>query len=83
MQFGIDKCSYIYIESGKKKSFGSKLSFNNVEIAVLANGDGYKYLGKDEDIGFDNTLNKGQVTTEYFKGVTKIWNSEYMHEIKC
>lgn len=49
----------------KEKSLGSKLSLNNVEIAKLQNGDCYKYLGQDEDIGFDITLSKKWVTTEY------------------
>ena len=35
-----------------------------------------KYLGQDEDIGFDNVLKKEQVTAEYLKRVKKIWNSQ-------
>ena len=38
--------------------------------------DCYKYLGQDEDIGFNSTLNKERVTKEYFQRVRKIWSSE-------
>ena len=36
----------------------------------------YKHLGQDEDIGFENILNKERVTAEYLKRVKKIWNSQ-------
>ena len=35
-----------------------------------------KYLGQDEDIGFNDTLNKDRVTKEYFQRVRKMWSSE-------
>ena len=54
MQFGSDKCAYIYIERGKQVSLGRKFSINNIELNQLENGDCYKYLGQDEDIRFNN-----------------------------
>ena len=64
MQFGSDKCAYIYIES-------RKFSIKNIELNQLENSDCYKYLGQDEDIRFNGTLNK-----EHFQRVRKIWSSE-------
>ena len=58
MQFGSDKCAYIYIERGKQVSLGRKFSINNIELNQLEHGNCYKYLGQDEDIGFNETLNK-------------------------
>ena len=42
----------------------------------LCNALYYKCLGQDEDIGFNDTLNKEKVTKEYFQGVRKMWSSE-------
>ena len=74
MKFGLDKCAYIYIERGKRKSLGTKLTINNIEISELESEDTYKYLGQDEDIGFKGELNKQRVLEEYLKRVRKIWN---------
>ena len=76
IKFGLDKCAYIYIERGKRKSPGTKLTINNIEITELESGDTYKCLGQDEDIGFKGELNKQRVMEEYLKRVRKIWNSE-------
>ena len=83
MEFGIDKCSYINIErkniettSTQKKSLSVNLCLNDFKISELENGKCYKYLGQDEDIEFDNVLNKERVTAEYLKRATKIWNSQ-------
>ena len=61
MKLGLDKCAYIYIERGKRKSLGTKLTINNIEISELESEDTYKYLGQDEDIGFKGELNKQRV----------------------
>ena len=76
MQFGSDKCAYSYIERGKQVSLGRKFSINNIELNQFENGDCYKYLGQNEDIGVNDTLNKERVTKEYFQRVRKIWSSE-------
>ena len=76
MEFGIDKCSYINIEREKKKSLGVSLRLNDLQIGELENGECYKYLGQDEDVRFDNKLNKERVTAEYRKRGKKIWNSQ-------
>ena len=49
---------------------------NGLEISELKDGDSYKYLGLDEDIHYDGTLNKEKVTKEYYRRVRKIWSSE-------
>ena len=61
MKFGLDKCAYIYIERGKRKSLGTKLTIHNIDITELESGETYKYLGQDEDIGFKGELNKQRV----------------------
>ena len=64
MKFGLDKCAYIYIERGKRKSVVTKLTVNNIEITELESGDTYKYLGQNKDIGFKGELNKKWVMEE-------------------
>ena len=76
MQFGSDKCAHIYIERGKQVPLGWKFSISNIELNQLQNGDCYKYLGQDENIGFNGTLNKERVTIEYFQSVRKFWSPE-------
>ena len=76
MKFGLDKCAYIYIEQGKRKSLGTKLTIHNIDITELESGETYKYLGQDEDIGVKGELNKQRVIKKYLKRVRKIWNSE-------
>ena len=76
MEFGKDKCAYVYIEKGKKKSLGEKFSIMEMELDELEDGEQYKYLGQDECVGYDNTLNKDRVLKEYFRRIRKIWNSE-------
>ena len=76
MEFGKDKCAYVYIEKGKKKSLGEKFAVKEMELNELEDGEQYKYLGQDECVGYDNTLNKERVLKEYFKRIRKIWNSE-------
>ena len=39
MQFGSDKCYYIYIERGKQVPLGRKFSINIIELNQLENGD--------------------------------------------
>ena len=58
MQFGSDKCAYIFIERSKPVSLGRKFIINNIELNQFENGDCYKYLGQNEDIGVNDTLNK-------------------------
>ena len=76
MKLGLDKCAYIYIERGKRKSLGTKLTINNIEISELESEDTYKYLGQDENIVFKGELNKQRVMEEYLKRVRKILYSE-------
>ena len=76
MQFGVDKCAYMYIERGKRKSLGEMININGVEIKELEEGDTYKYLGQDESVGYDGPINKERVSKEYPKRVKKIWNSQ-------
>ena len=65
MELGSDKCAYINIERGKKVSLGGKFDINGFELNELECGEKYKYLGQDEDVGYDNVLNKDGVTKEY------------------
>ena len=76
MKFGESKCAYLYIERGKRKTLGGSIVMNDLTLSELPEGDHYKYLGQDEAIGIDGALNKERVTSEYFKRIRKIWNSE-------
>ena len=74
--FGEDKCGYVYIERGKKRSLGKSIVMNGVTIRELEEGGPYRYLGQGETIGYDGKLNKDRVRSEYFRRVKKIWTSE-------
>ena len=63
MSFGSDKCAYINIERGHKVSLGKEFRINNLQLDELKNGESYKYLGQDEDIGVISELNKERVRT--------------------
>ena len=84
MQFGSDKCAYLCIQHGERKTLGSTIEMNNLELMELPEGELYKYLGMDEDIAINGTINKEKVRTEYFRRIRKIWNSElYSHNKIC
>ena len=52
------------------------LCLNDLQISELENGECYKYLGQDEDIGCENVPNKERVTAQYLKRVKTISNSK-------
>ena len=54
MSFGEDKCGYICIEHGKRKSQGKSIVINGVNIKKLEEGESYRYLGKVEAIGYED-----------------------------
>ena len=76
MQFGVDKCAYIHIINGKQVNTNNVLSVNGLDIQPIADGDTYRYLGQDENIGYDGVINKERVRKELFLRCKKIWNSE-------
>ena len=76
MRFGVDKCAYMYIEYGKRKSTGTELEMDGLKISELQDTDSYKYLGADEDVAYRGTLNIDRVVKEYIKRIRKIWKSE-------
>ena len=76
MDFGVDKCAYVKIEKGKLLSDLQPLTMNDLIIEPVAEGDVYKYLGQDENIGYDGPANKARVIKEYCTRVKKIWSSQ-------
>ena len=58
MEFGTDKCAYLYIEKGQGKYLNQNISINNLELQELKDDEPYKYLGRDEDITYVGELNK-------------------------
>ena len=76
MSFGLDKCAYLCIEHGKRKSLGESIVINDTEIRELDIGETYTYLGVDESIGMNGELNKDKVKREYLRRTRKIWKSE-------
>ena len=76
MTFGLANCACIYIERGKRKSLGKRIDISGIEISELEEGNMYKYLGVDEDIGFDGPLNKEKIRKEFLWRTRKIWESE-------
>ena len=57
MQFGLEKCAYIYIERGKRKQLRENITVNNIAIEELKQDDTYKYLGQDETVTYNGPLN--------------------------
>ena len=49
---------------------------NDVTIKELKEGELYKYLGLDENIQYDGSINKGKILKEYFRRVKAIWSSK-------
>ena len=76
MEFGTDKCAYLYIENGNRKTLGDTININGLHLEELEDGDTYKYLGQDEAVGFASPLNQEKVAKEYYRSVRKIWESE-------
>ena len=76
MELGNDKCAYNYIERGKRNTLGEKFGINDIELNEVECVEKYKHLGQDENIVYDNVLNKGRVLHEYFRRIRKIWSSE-------
>ena len=76
MTFGADKCAYLYIERGQRKTLGDTIHVNGLELTEVVENDSYKYLGCDEDFSYKGDLNKARVKKEYFNRVRKIWKSE-------
>ena len=65
MIFGESKCAFLAINKGKTVESHEVIVMNGVAIKSLKDGDSYKYLGQDENIGYLGPLNKGRVTAEY------------------
>ena len=76
MKFGLTKCAYLRIDKGKIVTSKEPIVMNNVAIDPVKEGDSYKYLGQDENLGYVGPLNKERVVKEYMKRVRKIWESE-------
>ena len=76
MQFGLEKCVYVYIERGKCKQLGENIAVNNIATEELKQDDTYKYLGQDKAVTYNRLLNNERVSTEYLRRVRKIWNSQ-------
>ena len=76
MSFGPDKCAYLCIEHGKRKSPGKSIVINYTEIRELDIGETYTYLGVDESIRMNGELNKDKVKREYLRRIRKIWKNE-------
>ena len=76
MKFEQSKCSYMAVERGKITAATEPITINNVTITPMKEGDSYKYLGQDENLGYFGPVNKKRVTNEYYKCVKKIWKSE-------
>ena len=75
MKFGQDKCAYIKIEKGKNTTT-TPIEINGLTIKPIQEGESYRYLGQDEYIAYEGTINKERVSKEYLSRVKKIWSSE-------
>ena len=76
MRFGGTKCAYQIIEKGKLVHQVEPILMNGLTIEPIKNGEAYKYLGQDENLGYVGPANKERVEKEFLKRVKNIWNSE-------
>ena len=76
MKFGQSKCSYMVVENRKITAATESITINNVTINSMKEGDSYKYLGQDKNLGYVGPVNKKRVTSEHYKRVKKIWKSK-------
>ena len=76
MKFGLKKCAYLCINKGKIVTSKEPILINNIAIDLVKEGDSYKYLGQDKNLGYVGPINKERVVKEYLKRVRKIWESE-------
>ena len=60
---------------GKITAATEPITINIVTISPMKEGDSYKYLEQDENLGYVGPVNKKRVTNEYYKHVKKIWKS--------
>ena len=58
MKFGKDKCAYIKIEKGKNTTT-TPIETNGLTIKPIQEGESFRYLGQDENIAYEETINKG------------------------
>ena len=58
MTFGQDKCAYIKIEKGKNTTT-TPIETNGLTIKPIQEGESFRYLGQDENIAYEETINKG------------------------
>ena len=64
MKFGQDKCAYIKTEKGKNTTTTS-IEINGLMIKPIQKGDSYRYLGQDENVAYEGTINKERISKEY------------------
>ena len=58
MKFRESKCVYLKIQKGLIKQSAQNLEINNGFIKPIKEGESYKYLGQDENLGYVASLNK-------------------------
>ena len=64
MKFGQDKCAYIKTEKGKNTTT-TPIEINGLMIKPIQKGDSYQYLGQDENVAYEGTINKERISKEY------------------
>ena len=70
MKFGQDKCAYIKIEKGNNTTT-ALIEINGLTIKPIQEGESYRYLGQDENIAYEGTVNKEMVSKEYLSRVKR------------
>ena len=72
MKFDQDKCTYIQIEKGKNTTT-TPVEINGLTIKSIQEGESYWYVGQDENIAHEGTINKERVSKEYLSRVKRIF----------
>ena len=60
------------VERRKITAATEPITINNVTINPMKEGDSYKCLGQDENLGYVGPVNEERVTNKYYKRVKKI-----------
>ena len=64
------------LESINVFTIGPELEINGLKMTGLDSEETYKYLGMDENVAYQGSLNKERVIQKYTSRVRKIWKSE-------
>ena len=65
MNFGKEKCTYMWTKKGKMVDSSNPIVMKDLIIKPILSGDNYRYLGIGENIAYSGPINKTRVLKEH------------------